>query len=149
MELMEPALAEPQTAPAAILMGQSPLAVERLNEELRKRQMDAEVNEAAIACGTADKFRVKSSPSTPDEPAKPERLLIFAVALVLGLIAGLTAVVMAQLFDNTVRGARDIREILDVTPLTAVPVIQHGHKGRKRSPAGRGRASWSLRPRFL
>ena len=40
-------------------------------DELLKRQMDAEVSEAAIAGGTADKFRVKSSPKTPDEPAKP------------------------------------------------------------------------------
>src|SRR6185436_1352806 len=38
MEPMEPALAQPQTAPAAILIGQSPLAVERLNEELRKSE---------------------------------------------------------------------------------------------------------------
>src|ERR1700752_1087608 len=38
MELMQPALAEPQPAPQAIIMGQSPLAVERLNEELRKSE---------------------------------------------------------------------------------------------------------------
>ena len=40
-------------------------------EELLKRQMDAEVNEAAIAGGTIEKFRVSSSPTTPREPAKP------------------------------------------------------------------------------
>jgi succinoglycan biosynthesis transport protein ExoP len=120
-------------------------------EELRKRQMDAEVNAAAISGGTADKFRVKTSPSLPSEPSKPSRLAIFVVAVVLGLIAGLTAVVAAQLFDQTVRGARDIQEILDVTPLTAVPVIQHAtHKLRRpRLAFPRREGRTSLRPSFM
>jgi polysaccharide biosynthesis transport protein len=101
-------------------------------EELVKRQMDAEVSEAAIAGGTADKFRIKAMPSVPDKPAKPQRIAIFAVAVVLGLIAGLTCVVMAQLLDQTVRGVRDIRDILDVTPLTAVPVIQQAARNPHR-----------------
>lgn len=92
-------------------------------EELLKRQMDAEVSEAAIAGGTADKFRVASAPSVPEKPAKPQRAAIFIIGLILGLMASAAAIVMAQLFDQTVRGARDIRDILNVTPLTAVPVI--------------------------
>ena len=45
-------------------------------DELLKRQMDAEVSEAAIAGGTADKFRVASSPNVPEKPAKPQRIAI-------------------------------------------------------------------------
>ena len=37
---------------------------------------------------------------------------------------GVTALIAAQLFDQSVRGVRDIRDILDVTPLAAVPVIE-------------------------
>jgi uncharacterized protein involved in exopolysaccharide biosynthesis len=115
-------------------------------EELLRRQMDAEVSEAAIAGGTADKFHIKSRPGTPDEPAKPQRLAIFAVAFALALIVGLTAIVFSQLLDPTVRGVRDIRDILDVTPLTAVPVIERAGRNphRKmrwafsRAPAGAG-----------
>ena len=93
-------------------------------DELLKRQMDAEVSEAAIAGGTADKFRVKSSPKTPDEPAKPQRIAIVIIAIVLGMIASLTSIIMAQLLDQTVRGARDVQDILGVAPLTSVPVIK-------------------------
>ena len=101
-------------------------------EELLRRQMDAEVSEAAIAGGTADKFHIKSRPGTPDEPAKPQRLAIFAVAFALALIVGLTAIVFSQLLDPTVRGVRDIRDILDVTPLTAVPVIERAARNPHR-----------------
>jgi protein tyrosine kinase modulator len=101
-------------------------------EELLKRQMDAQVSAAAIAGGSADKFRVKASPSTPDEPAKPQRIAIVIIAVVLGVIVGLSSIVVAQILDQTVRGVRDIREILDVTPLSAVPVIRPARHGRRR-----------------
>jgi uncharacterized protein involved in exopolysaccharide biosynthesis len=101
-------------------------------QELQKRQMDAEVSEAAIANGTADKFHVKSNPSLPDEPAKPQRIAIFAVAFGFALIAALTSIVFAQVLDPTVRGVRDIRDILDVTPLTAVPVIEQSGRNPHR-----------------
>jgi uncharacterized protein involved in exopolysaccharide biosynthesis len=102
-------------------------------DELLKRQMDAEVSEAAIAGGTADKFQVKSSPKIPEDPAKPARIAIMIIAIVLAAIAAITSVILAQLFDTTVRGARDVQDILGVAPLTTVPVIKHAgakkHKG--------------------
>ena len=101
-------------------------------EELRRQQMDAEVSEAAIAGGTADKFHIKSRPGLPDEPAKPQRIAIVAVALALALIIGMTSIVFSQLLDPTVRGQRDIRDILDVTPLTAVPVIERAGRNPHR-----------------
>ena len=101
-------------------------------EELLQRQMDAEVSEAAIAGGTADKFHVKSKPGLPDKPAKPQRIAIFAVAFALAMIAAVTSIVFAQLLDPTVRGVRDIRDILDVTPLTAVPVIERSGRNPHR-----------------
>jgi uncharacterized protein involved in exopolysaccharide biosynthesis len=113
-------------------------------EELLKRQMDAEVSEAAIAGGTADKFRVKSAPTLPKEPDQPQRIAILIIAIVFALIASITAVVLAQLVDQTVRGIRDVRDILDVTPLSAVPVIQHTASGRARARAGVAYASQTV-----
>jgi capsular polysaccharide biosynthesis protein len=113
-------------------------------EELLKRQMDAEVSEAAIAGGTADKFRVKSAPTLPKEPDQPERIAIFIIAILFAMVASITAVVFAQLVDQTVRGIRDIRDILDVTPLSAVPVIQHTASGRARAKAGVAYASHAV-----
>jgi succinoglycan biosynthesis transport protein ExoP len=101
-------------------------------QDLVKRQMDSEVSEAAIANGTADKFHIKSQPTMPDKPAKPQRIAILAVAFAFALLAGMTSIVFAQLLDPTVRGVRDIRDILDVTPLTAVPVIEQAGRNPHR-----------------
>jgi len=94
-------------------------------DELLRRQMDADVSEAAISGGTADKFHLISSPKVPDKAAKPQRLAIVAIGIVLGCMAALGAAILAQMFDGTVRGARDIESVLDVKPLVAVPMIEN------------------------
>ena len=111
-------------------------------EELLKRQMDAEVSEAAIAGGTADKFqrqvrRRRCRTSRRSRSASRSS----RSRLVLALIAALTAIVFAQILDPTVRGVRDIRDILDVTPLTAVPVIERpGPQSRRLADRHRAAA---------
>jgi uncharacterized protein involved in exopolysaccharide biosynthesis len=104
-------------------------------DELVRRQMDAEVSEAAIAGGTSDKFKLVSSPKLPDKPAQPKRIAIMVVALVFAAIIALSAAIAAQIFDPTVRGARDVEEVLDVSPLIAVPVIENSTvvSARKRA----------------
>lgn len=94
-------------------------------EELVQRRMDSEVSEAAIAGGRADKFKVVQAPSLPREPAKPQRLALVLAGFVLAGIVALSATVAAEALDPTVRGARDVRDILAVSPLVAVPVISN------------------------
>jgi polysaccharide biosynthesis transport protein len=94
-------------------------------DELVKRRMDAEVSEAAIQGGRADKFRIVQAPSVPSSAAKPRRLAILAIGLVLGFVLGLSVAVAAEAMDQTVRGSRDVRDILNVSPLVAVPLISN------------------------
>src|SRR5690606_3800146 len=93
-------------------------------DELLKRQMDAEVSEAAIAGGTVDKYRVRPAPLVHLAPAKPARLAFFLVSLLSAVALGFAEVVAEHFLDQTVRGVRDIRDILNVTPLAAEPEIQ-------------------------
>jgi polysaccharide biosynthesis transport protein len=92
-------------------------------EELVKRRMDSEVSEAAIAGGRADKFRVVQAPSVPSEPAKPKRLAILLMGIVLAGVLALTTTVAVEAMDPTVRGSRDVRDILAISPLASVPLI--------------------------
>lgn len=92
-------------------------------DELVKRRMDSEVSEAAIAGGRADKFRVVQAPSVPNEPAKPPRLALVVIGTVLAFVIALTATVAVEAMDQTVRGSRDVRDILSISPLASVPMI--------------------------
>jgi polysaccharide biosynthesis transport protein len=101
-------------------------------EQLLNRQMDAEVSESAIVGGRSDEFRLVSAPMMPAAPAKPKRLAILLIGLVAAVVLGLTVTVGAEALDPKVRGARDIRELLQVSPLVAIPAIRNS-RSRRRS----------------
>lgn len=101
-------------------------------EQLLNRQMDAEVSESAIAGGRSDEFRLVQAPMLPAGPAKPKRLAILFIGLVAAVVLALTVTVAAEALDPKVRGARDIRELLQVSPLVAIPAIRNS-RSRRRS----------------
>ncbi|MGH8286492.1 MAG: hypothetical protein ACRETT_12090 [Steroidobacteraceae bacterium] len=92
-------------------------------DELLKNQMSAEVMTAAIAGGGSDELRLVQSPGLPTEPAKPARIAIFAVGIILAFIAALTAAIIAESIDQNVRGSRDVRNLLAIAPLAVIPEI--------------------------
>ena len=92
-------------------------------DELVKRRMDSEVSEAAIAGGRADKFRVVQAPSVPTEPAKPSRLALLLIGVGLAFVIALSAAIAVEAVDQSVRGSRDVRDILGISPLASVPMI--------------------------
>jgi uncharacterized protein involved in exopolysaccharide biosynthesis len=102
-------------------------------EQLLNRQMDAEVSEAAIVGGRSDEFRLIQAPMLPVSPAKPQRLAILLIGLVAAVVLGLTITVAAEAFDPKVRGARDIRELLSVSPLVAIPAIRNSRSRRRNT----------------
>lgn len=102
-------------------------------EQLLNRQMDAEVSEAAIVGGRADEFRLVQPPMLPGGPSKPQRLAILFIGLIGAVVLGLSATVAAEALDPKVRGARDIRELLSVSPLVAIPAIRNSRSRRRNA----------------
>lgn len=99
------------------------IAREKYNE-LLNRKMDAELSESAIVGGRGDEFRLMQAPAAPDKPARPARFAIAILALIASLLVGLTAAIVAETLDPTVRGTSDLRRILNVTPLATIPEIE-------------------------
>ncbi len=60
---------------------------------------------------------------TPIDPAKPKRLAVGVVGIVLAFVLALAAVVITEAMDQTVRGSRDVRRVLSVAPLAVIPRI--------------------------
>jgi len=102
-------------------------------EQLLNRQMDAEVSEAAIVGGRADEFRLIQAPMLPAMPSKPQRLAILLIGLVAAVVLALTATVAAEALDPKVRGARDVRDLLSVSPLVAIPTIRNSRSRRRNA----------------
>jgi succinoglycan biosynthesis transport protein ExoP len=102
-------------------------------QQLLDRQMDAEIGEAAIVGGRADEFRLVQAPMMPGGPSKPERLAILLIGLVASVVLGFSLTVAAEALDPKVRGARDVRELLGVSPLVAIPAIRNSRSRRRNA----------------
>jgi protein tyrosine kinase modulator len=99
--------------------------------QLLKYQMDAELTSQAIASGRSDRIRIVQPPSVPLAPGKPKRIAFVVVGLMLAILLGLTAVVIAESTDQNVRGSRDIRRVLAVSPLGVIPEIRDSVTARR------------------
>lgn len=100
--------------------------------QLLKYQMDAQLTSQAIASGRSDRIRIVQSPSVPLAPGKPKRTATAVVGLMLAILLGLTAVVIAESVDQSVRGSRDIRRVLALSPLGVIPEIQDAATARRQ-----------------
>ena len=99
--------------------------------QLLKYQMDAQLTSQAIASGRSDRIRIVEQPAVPLEPGKPKRLAFAVVGLMLAILLSLTAVVIAESVDQSVRGSRDIRRVLALSPLGVLPEIQDSATARR------------------
>ncbi len=88
----------------------------------------AKQSEAQIAVNLeteqkGEKFTMIEAPQPPERPESPNRWLILAIGLVLSLGGGVGAVLGAEALDASVRGPKDVRELLRIPPLSAIPVM--------------------------
>jgi uncharacterized protein involved in exopolysaccharide biosynthesis len=99
--------------------------------QLLKYQMDAQLTSQAISSGRSDRIRIVQQPGVPLTPGKPKRIAIAVVGLMLAILLGLTAVVIAESVDQSVRGSRDIRRVLALSPLGVIPEIRDAATARR------------------
>jgi hypothetical protein len=80
-------------------------------------------------------------PLPPEKPVSPNRLLIMAMGLVLSVGLGLGTTAVKDTFDPSVRGFGDVKQLLSVPPLAAIPTIVTAKEERTRKV--RVRYSWA------
>lgn len=62
----------------------------------------------------------------PSKPVKPKKALNLALALVLGLLAGVTLAFLLERLDNTVKAAEDVEEEVGLPVLGLIPDLARG-----------------------
>ena len=61
----------------------------------------------------------------PVAPSGPRRLAIFIIGAFLAGSLGIGSIVIAEMFDSTIRSSKDIARIMEMVPLATIPVIQN------------------------
>jgi succinoglycan biosynthesis transport protein ExoP len=83
----------------------------------------------------------------PRLPAKPKKLLIVSIAVLLTLLFGVGVAFLLASLDNTVKSSRDVEERLKRPLLGLVPLLR-GHALRAASTIGKSDETKDIDPRF-
>lgn len=110
-------------------------------QQIRAKQGDVQVSENLEAERKGERFTMIEPPLPPEKPVTPNRMLIMATGFVLSFGMGLGAAVARDLFDPSIRGFGDIRQLLTVPPLAAIPTIVTAAERRRRKQ--RVRYTWA------
>jgi succinoglycan biosynthesis transport protein ExoP len=91
--------------------------------DIREKQTEAERAITVESQQRAERYILQRDAGLPDSPAQPSHLTIVLIGVFLGIMAALGAGLLREALDTTVRGARDLRAILETPPIALVPSI--------------------------
>lgn len=107
------------------------IAMERDLDSAREtfRELQRDYEEKMLVARLPDKLgarlRQVSAAWAPDKPASPPRLTIVILGVFLAFSIGGMAALVGETMDSTVRGSRDIYELLHTQPIGVIPVVQN------------------------
>jgi polysaccharide biosynthesis transport protein len=95
----------------------------KYQEVLAKRQ-EAELASNLESNQRGERFTMIEPPAIPEEPSRPNRILIAVLGVILSLGGGFGAGVLAENVDGRVYGRTGVAKILGVAPLAVIPVLE-------------------------
>lgn len=104
-------------------------------EKIRAKQGEVQVSENLETERKGERFTLIEPPLPPEKPVSPNRILIIVIGVMLSLGMGFGAVVARDSVDPSIRGFDDVRQLLSVPPLSAIPTIVTAAERKSRRRA--------------
>jgi uncharacterized protein involved in exopolysaccharide biosynthesis len=101
-------------------------------QQIRAKQGEVQISENLEEERKGERFTMIEPPLPPEKPVAPNRLLIMIAGFVFSLGAGVGTAFLKEMTDPSIRGAGDVRRLLMVPPLAAIPVIVTQRERRRR-----------------
>ncbi len=91
--------------------------------ELKAKLMEAQLAQALETERKGERFELIEPPELPVKPIKPNRRLLFILAVMLAFSASFGLVFVRERLDTTVRGVTGVYAAAGVSPLVTIPYI--------------------------
>lgn len=89
--------------------------------EVRQKQMEAQVALNLESESRGERFTLIEPPLPAEQPFTPNRPAIFVLGVVLSLVVAAGLAVLLEALDTSIRGERDLEQLLTAGPLAVVP----------------------------
>jgi succinoglycan biosynthesis transport protein ExoP len=101
--------------------------------DIKQKLTDADMARSVEEEQRGERFTLIRSPGTPSRPYSPNRLGILLLGFVMSIGGGIGLAALAEAADSTIRGARDLRDILNMPPIGTVPrIYNHQDQAQRR-----------------
>lgn len=93
-------------------------------DETKNKQLAAELSQSLETEHKSERFVLIEPPQLPSEPAKPSKLLIVGIGLLIAVAGGIGAVFLADAFDDRIHEPRHLAALTGEMPMVIVPFIR-------------------------
>jgi uncharacterized protein involved in exopolysaccharide biosynthesis len=93
--------------------------------DLRSKQGLAEIAKSAEEGSASGQFTLIEPANFPRYPESPNRVAVLTLGLILAVVAGIAAVMLAEIVDVSLRGPRSIARIVGAPPLVVIPYLDN------------------------
>ncbi len=100
------------------------VAHERAIQDFRQKKALADMAKSLEAKQRGERYRVIESAEPPESPVEPNRPLVFAIGAILGLVAGIAALVVRELTDQRLATLADLQAAIPLPVLGSVSLIR-------------------------
>lgn len=107
------------------------IAQAKYQEVLAKKQ-EAELASNLETTRRGERFTMIEPPVIPEEPSKPNRVLIGTLGVMLALLGGVGSGAAAEHFDERIYGRAGITRVIGVPPLAVIPELKNEHSVQRR-----------------
>lgn len=103
----------------------NPIRAKRIANQVAKSFSDK-----VVGYSNVDNVMVVDVALTPRNPVSPNIRLNLAIAGVLGIMLAIGLILLVEFLDNTIKSPADIEQLLGLTVMATVPLVENGKGGR-------------------
>lgn len=92
-------------------------------QEIRAKQMEAELGQNLETERKGERYSLIQPPILPDDPVKPNRIIILLIGIILSGLAAAATAGVAEMLDDSIRGQLNLTELLGAAPLGCIPYL--------------------------
>ena len=107
--------------------------IRRSYDELLRKKLDADVSQNLEKRQKGEQFQILDPANLPENPFKPNRIKVFALAAAVALMIGFGGAIGLDMLDPTLRDAREFRHFFELPILASIPILQDKEYTRKQT----------------
>ncbi len=93
-------------------------------QEVKSKQLEAQLSESLERERKGERFSLIEPPQLPEEPYKPNRVIIMALGIVFSFVGSIGNVFLKESLDESIYSIKDITLITKSPPLVVIPYIK-------------------------